>query len=207
MTSTPEQILTWSQRPYSWSQHSSFLYNPNEWYERYILDQKAPATKEMLFGTEIGLKLASDASFLPQVPRYPIFEHPLRATLNSIDLVGYMDTYDPQKNAFREYKTGKRPWTRERVDTHGQLTMYALLLYLSMKLHPKNLVIHLDWLPTKENGDFSISLIDPKAIQSFSTSRTLADILRFGTEIMETRKQMEEFIHTKSSTLLDPIHT
>lgn len=185
------------KRPLSWSAISSFEWNPEEWYERYILAKREPPTPELEFGKLVGEKLADDPDFLPHVPRYRHFEYELRAELAGIPLIGYVDSYEPilskKGPALNEYKTGKKPWDKKRVDEHGQLTMYALMLYLQNKIVPNLLQMHLVWLPTKQNGDFSIDFIDEKDARVFETRRTLTQCLTFGNHIKKTVQAMELF--------------
>jgi hypothetical protein len=129
---------------------------------------------------------------MPKVPRYAIYEHPLQASLAGIPLVGYLDSYNPQIPGLLEYKTGKKAWTQERADEHGQLTMYALLLHLAEKVRPDRLRMQLVWLPTQQNGDFSITLTGEEP-QCFTTRRSVRQVLEFGNEIKRVREEMREY--------------
>ena len=181
-------------RPLSWSQISCFHYNPEEWFSRYVKGEKTPPNKEMLFGKYVGDKLASDPTFLPQVPRLSKYEHELRVVFNGIHLIGFMDNFcDQSQKVMYEFKTGKRPWNQKRVDEHGQIDMYALMHFITTKIPPEQMDFKLVWLPTKESGDFSISLIEPVVPQIFTTKRTTADILRFGAYINDTVKAMASY--------------
>jgi hypothetical protein len=50
---------------------------------------------------------------------------------------------------FREYKTGKIPWTQAKVQKHDQLTFYATALKWSTGKMPE--YCDLDWIETKES--------------------------------------------------------
>lgn len=181
-------------RPLSWSALSSFEYDPAQWHRKYVLGYPSPDTPYTLFGKTVGERLATDPLFLPQVPRHSIFEHPLRATIADLPIIGYIDSYEPPSDsatpAFAEYKTGKKMWNQKRVDEHGQITMYYLMLYLTENIAPDELECALHWLPTKDTGDFSVSLIDEKRVESFHTTRTLRELLEFGTYIHKKHKEM-----------------
>ena len=182
-------------RPLSWSALSSFQYSPEQWYSRYILGEKQEDTPEMVFGKTVGERLASDPAYLPQVPRLSVFEHPMRCKFGKIPLVGYADTYEPKSKLY-EYKTGKKEWDQKRADEHGQIDMYLLMHYLIEKVRPEDVEVKLMWLPTQQNGDFSISFIDENDVKIFSTRRTLLQVLEFGQKISKTVKAMDEYIHT-----------
>ena len=179
-------------RALSWSSISSFRYSKEQWYAKYVLKQEEPASKAMLFGNVVGERIASDPSYLPQVPRGEIFEYALRSRLKDIPLVGYIDSYSPH-HTLHEYKTGMPPWTQKRVDDHQQIDMYLLGLYLIDGVKPKDVSVTLHWLPTQENGDFSISLKDEKVVHSFATQRSFMDIVNFMDTIQKTYEEMQQF--------------
>lgn len=184
------------KRPLSWSQISSFEYSPGQWYDKYILGNKQPESSAMLFGKEIGNRLANEPSFMPQVPRLPLFEYILEGMLGDIPLIGFMDSYHPHDTLY-EYKTGKPPWTQKRADEHGQIDMYLLIIYLSLGVRPEEIDCSLIWLPTQENSDFSISLVDRNDVKIFKTQRTMQDILHFGVRIHQRLKEMETYTQTR----------
>ncbi len=183
-------------RPLSWSAISSFEYDPEQWYRKYVLGQTDPASKEMLFGSEIGNKLASDPTFMTCVPRLSLFEFELNAKFGKIPLIGYIDSYELHTDLL-EFKTGKKPWTQKRADDHGQLDMYLLMLHLTYNVKPHDVQCSIVWMPTQETGDFQISLIDPNKVHIFPTKRSMSDILRFGMRINETYKKMDEYCQNK----------
>lgn len=206
-------------RPLSWSAKSSFDYDKEQWWEKYILhrdctrnpafcaiahapDPKCPqiaTNAAMRFGKMIGEKLASDPTFLPKVPRLSVFEFPLGAVdkgckpilFGKIPLIGFIDGYEPHTD-LDEYKTGKRAWDQKRVDEHGQLTFYALMLHLAHKVVPEDLKMRLVYLPTEMRGDFSMALKDVDPV-IFETNRTMKDIILFGKELNETYAAMEAY--------------
>ena len=208
MIPTPEQITAWLERAVSWSQLSSFAWNKDDWYSKYVLGIEQPLSPELIFGKkfadscEAGTPLASVTLLSKQ-------EQPLEAVLDGIKLFGYADTIKEETmDETGEFKTGAKPWDQARVDTHGQITMYALMNFLQNKVLPQNAKFWLEWVPTKkvhrDNGDFSgydydIEFAsDPPTVQHFDTKRTMKDILAFASYIKATRKEMEEFIHSKT---------
>lgn len=180
------------ERPLSWSAISSFEYDPEQWYKRYVLKQDEPASLEMLFGKVTGEKLANDARFMPDVPRGTIYEYELRTKLGSIPLIGFIDSYVEHTN-LEEYKTGKKAWDQKRADEHGQITMYLLMLYLMHGVSPETIECRIHWLPTKDNNDFTIGFVDPSSYLTFTTKRSMVDVLTFGKRINKTYKLMEDY--------------
>lgn len=183
-------------RPVSWSCLSSWEWNKDSWYTSYVLGERDPATPAMLFGNEVGESFCTKDSMVPGIVTYPKMEYELKGKLGKIKLIGYADSYHPKKKMLREYKTSQNAqrWTKKSVDAHGQLTMYALLLHLQDKVHPEELTIHLDHIPTVENGDFTVSLVDPITINTFETKRTMKDILEFAVYIKYVHEQMCEYV-------------
>lgn len=179
-------------RPLSWSAISSFEYDPEQWYRRYVLKEEDPASKEMRFGKEIGERLASEDGFLPQVRRGAHYEYELRCMFGKIPLIGFIDSYTPHTD-LEEYKTGVKVWDQKRADTHGQLTMYALMLYQMHGVKPEDLSIRVHWLPTKETGDFRIVFTQPHnpVCIPLETKRTMREVLAFGQRIKDTVAKME----------------
>jgi hypothetical protein len=184
-----------TKRPLSWSGISSFEYDPEQWYEKYVLGEK-PSSKEMTFGSIVDKKIQDDPYFLPKVPRYPLMQFPLKATFNKIPMVGFPDGLDLENMKLADYKTGKAKWDQKRADETGQLTMYLFLLYIVKKVKPEEFKCYIHWLPTKENGDFSITLINENDVQTFETKRTMRDLLEFGARINTTVKAMNEYLQS-----------
>lgn len=184
------------ERPLSWSALSSWNYDKEQWYKKYVLCREQPASKEMIFGKSIGEQYASDPTFLPYLPRNLVFEYPLFGKLGGLALIGYIDSYTPHTDLI-EIKTGKKEWTQKRVDEHQQFDMYLLLLKIQHKVNPEDVRCRLVWLPTVLTGDFAISLIDTPPV-IFETKRTTKDILLFGAQVMDIYKQMQRYAETRA---------
>lgn len=203
MTPTPSQIQHWSQRPMSWSQFSSWHFDPTreQWYRRYILGEATPETPALKFGKRFAESIEWKEPMAP-VMILPSVEHKLEATLDDLQLVGFMDSYCPDTSHIMEYKTGQSLWDQVKVDGHQQFDFYLLMIYLNTKQRPENHKLTLQWLPTKQtiNPDFTTSFgfaLNPDGtapIHTFETSRTTLDILRFAKDIQDTRKAMEDYI-------------
>lgn len=183
------------ERKYSWSQHSSFKYSPMQWYKKYVLGEETPPSSEMLFGNVCGGLLASDPSYLPEVERATIFEQELHGKVGDIELIGFLDSFCPEKKILLEYKTSrnKKTWNHSSANKHQQIDFYCYLIYHTYKIKPEELTIKLIYIPTHvHEGDIVLSGEKP---QTFNVKKTMADILSFANEIVEQRKKMEAFYH------------
>lgn len=188
------------ERPLSWSAISSFEWNKEEWYQKYVLKQPQAPNAEMLFGKVIGERLAKEPDFLPCVPRLPVFEHEFRVSYNEIPLIGYADSFHAFSGLeLNEYKTGVKEWNQKRADTHGQIDMYLLMHFLLEKINPADVRCKIVWLPTvrTENGRFQIEIkfvpdIE-KNIKIFETKRTKVQVLKFATRIEKTYQAMIDY--------------
>jgi hypothetical protein len=77
-----------------------------------------------------------------------------------------------------EFKSG-RSWTQGMVDQHGQLTFYALLVWLKYGTLPKNIYLH--WAKTDEDMQGNLKLTGD--IKTFATQRSLKDLILFSKRI------------------------
>jgi hypothetical protein len=189
--------MIWNKnaKPLSWSAISSFKYDPEQWYKKYVLGKKPKTSVQMEFGSKIGKSLETDKKFMPEVPRYKIMEYELRAPFYDFELVVYCDSYDPNKKALLEYKTSSNPnkWTQDSVNKHMQLDMYALMLFIKEKVRPEELKINLIYIPVEDTFDEGMKVITSGEIKNFATKRTMKDILAMGAYITKTVQEMEEY--------------
>lgn len=190
-------------RPLSWSAISSFEYDPNQWYEKYVLKIDPPVSPAMEFGKLIGGQYERDELLAPILPREEVFEYELRTTFNKIPLIGYIDAYTPHTSLI-ELKTGKKAWDQKRADTHGQIDMYLLQLNLIHKVRPEDVLCRLLWLPTMYDERFRLKFVDESVVHIFETRRTMLDLLRFGKRINDTYQAMKEYAeHRKKFSTAD----
>lgn len=125
------------------------------------------------------------------VPKFAVSEFKLEATLKTewggIPLLGFIDS--SQKipgEGIREYKTGQHAWTQKKVDKHGQLTLYALMIYINENRLPKEM--YLDWIETVKDDEGEISATGK--IVTFETSRQIGDLLEMTTIIKRTASEI-----------------
>ena len=196
----PKPYIITEDRPMSWSSINSFEYNAAQWYDNYILGIKT-TSPELEFGSMVDKRLQVDPTYLPHVPRYPHMQHKMRATFDGIPLTGVPDglNFDTTPKELIDYKTGKNPWTQKKADVTGQLTMYALLLYLTDGFRPEEFDCKILWLPTAYQPDFTINFRNPNQPEliTFNTKRTMLDILKFGQRIKDTYALMQRYVEQR----------
>ncbi len=196
--------MTYKIKTLRWSALSSFEYDPKQWYDTYVLgkQQKSP---ELSFGSKIDQQIQDDPTFIPTLPRYPLMQHSMKVMFDGLLLTGTADGIDMKKKQLWDYKTGKAEWNQKRADEHGQLTAYLLFLFIADKtLKPEEWTCGIHWLPTKktEHGNFDTDITfrdDPVVPISFTTKRTMLDLLEFCARIKKTVKLMEEFVNNKKN--------
>ncbi len=180
------------KRPLSWSSLSSFEWNREEWYTSYLLGIRSQS-KEMDYGKVVDLRIQNDPKFLPTLPRYALMQYKMVIDFAGIPLIGLPDGLDLDSHLLADYKTGKKVWDQKRADETGQLTMYLLLLFITHKIPPEKFRCFIHWLPTQENGDFTISFAQPVVPVRIQTRRTMVDILNFGARINRVYAEMETY--------------
>ena len=175
------------KRAISWSQISSFEYDKEQWYQKYVMKIKPEPSAAMLFGSKVGKQIETDPKYLPQIPRQKVMEYEFEAKYKGITLTGFADAFDDDIFRLEEYKTGKyqKPWTQKRVDNHGQITMYLFMKWLKAKIPPEKYTCGLHWMPTEEWPDGSVHFVEPieDHIKHFETKRTMKDLRAFAQRI------------------------
>lgn len=109
----------------------------------------------MRFGDAVAKLLQSGATgpVIDKIPRFSVSEYEIDTEVNGVRVLAFIDTFDPKRIAFDEYKTGhanrkgEAPWDPVKVRKHGQLPFYAAALHaLHGKVHP---ICHLHWMETE----------------------------------------------------------
>jgi hypothetical protein len=94
-------------------------------------------------------------ALLPDLETYDTPEHKIEVRVKHIiPCLSFLDSYDSKLNIFREYKTGKIPWTKVKVQKHDQLVFYATTLKWSTGKMPE--YCDLDWIETKESQEETV---------------------------------------------------
>lgn len=119
----------------SYSQMDLWQKNKSAYRERYYLNGPSFENKETIFGKQTA-KLLEDGTthpILSKVPRYKFMEYKIQVKVLGVPFMGVPDTFSLIKKGFREYKTGKNPWTDVMVHKHNQLVIYSLLTKIKFK--------------------------------------------------------------------------
>ena len=171
----------------SWSQLQIWEKDPNLYYQIYIEGLDQFRTKYLELGKRLATALENgfdeegDPMFEMMcvfMPGYPKREFKIDAVLEGIPIKGVLDGFNEKTLTIGEYKSGKR-WTQSMVDKSGQLTMYALLVWLKYGVLPKDIRLH--WARTDEDMEGNLKLTGD--IRTFKTNRTMRDIIVFSKRI------------------------
>lgn len=146
----------------SWSQLSCWLQNPARYRREYFEDGKKLDTKYLTLGKNIAklIENGQHKTLLPDLECYDTPEHEIKCKVRGVPILSYLDSYNKVQtievpaNVFREYKTGKVPWDRARVQKHDQLPFYATALKWSVGMMP--VYCDLDWIETKETAQETV---------------------------------------------------
>lgn len=185
-------------RALSWSAISSFEWNRDQWWRKYVGKEIPEITPELEFGSMVDKRIQEDPTFLPKLERFPVMQHKMECVFNDIPLIGIADQFDPNPKHIRlaDDKTGRRIWDQKRADETGQLTMYSLELWLTQKIRPEDIDFEIRWFPTHYK-DGKIAFIEeyhtklqPVVIR---TKRTMREVLAFGQRIIDTYTAMHEY--------------
>lgn len=141
-------------KPYlSYSQMRLWLDDKEKYRDRYYRRVEEPGSKYLLFGSEVAKGLEDGTMVVPGLIQYPVSEFQIKIEVDGVPFFAYIDSYDPARFKFREYKTGmpKRGglprWTQKDVNNHMQLDVYSLLIQIAEGQVDDE--CHLDWLVTQ----------------------------------------------------------
>jgi len=135
----------------SWSAMNCWMSNPVRFRKEYFEAGEKLNTKYLRFGAGVA-KLIEEGKHTELIPDLVVYDTPefeIRTTVLGVPILSYLDSYDSKNNVFREYKTGKIPWTMAKVIKHGQLVFYAVALKHSTGNVPD--YCDLDWIETKDS--------------------------------------------------------
>lgn len=137
----------------SWSQLNCWQTNPARYRKEYFEHSDKLDSNYMRYGKGIAklIEAGEHKTLLPELVLYEQPEFKIETVVAGIPTLSFLDSYNPKANVFREYKTGKHPWTQQRVQKHDQLVFYAAALKWSRGEMPE--YCDLDWIETvEENG-------------------------------------------------------
>lgn len=169
--------------------------DPNLYYQVYYEGINIFNNKYMRLGNKLDKALETDFNedddpmiglMLVFMPKYPERQLVLKTWLEGVELLAKLDGWDEKSFTLGEYKSGRK-WTQKMVDDSGQITFYALVLYLIYGKIP-NLVLH--WAKTcdDENGE----LVLTGDIKTFNTTRSLQQLIGFTKRIFDSAKGIDQ---------------
>ncbi len=136
----------------SWSQLSCWLSNPKRYQKEYFEHGDKLQSKYLSYGKTIAtlIENGQHKELLPDLETYECPEYKIECDVMGISILSYLDSYNPTNNIFLEYKTGKIPWTKAKVQKHDQLTFYATGLKWKLGKMPE--YCDLIWIQTKDEA-------------------------------------------------------
>lgn len=140
-------------------------------------------------GIPTGDLLTDSATLL--LTKYDTADQEIRCDMKTKDSIVPLlikpDTLDSKTKAFREYKTGKTPWTRKKAQDHIQMKFYAMGIYVAYGVLLKE--AYLDWIETAKELDGTIS--PTGRLESFRVTFLLNDILKMMALTTKVAKEIE----------------
>jgi hypothetical protein len=134
--------------------------------------------------------LVTDAAML-MLPKYDLRDQEEQCEMKTKDgiipLLIKPDTMDSKTKAFREYKTGKNPWTKRKAQEHIQLRYYAMGIYVKYGVVTRE--TFLDWIETEKAEDGTIR--PTGRVESFRVQFILNDILQMMATTQRVAKEIE----------------
>ena len=189
-----------TKRPLSHSQLSAWEYDKAEWFDRYVLGKTSPPTPNMVFGSKIGDAIGTDDSPIPELNPPGVKEYPVRSNVEGIECVGFIDHFCPDTLELHENKTSDNPkrWSQKKADTHTQIDMYLLLLYLQDGIPPEHVTAYLNFIQTRPTGLGYRLHKEPKWKQYKLATKTMADLDRYTEYVVSTVEAMHKYIEERS---------
>mgnify|MGYP005857486429 CR=1 FL=1 len=191
---------------FSWSQYYLWQKSKKQFYKHYGLNEKSKSNKQFAKGKEFAhfketgeilpsvknpdmLEIVADA-----VDELEIMEHEVNVTIDKYDLLAFIDSGMADYSEFFEYKTGKIPWTNEKVEDHEQLDFYALCYYIAsgQKTIPSCKLI---WIETQEEEDGLLTFTGN--VETFSRNFTKDDMVKMMAKIITVKKEIDEWEYTE----------
>lgn len=189
----------------SWSQLSCWKSNPSRYRSEYFEGGKKLNTNYLSYGKNIASLIENNQhhDLIPDLKTYDTPEHKIKCFIHNVMILSYIDSYNKKEStevpsgAFREYKTGKIPWNKSRVQKHDQLLFYAVAVKWSTGITPK--YCHLDWIETKDVKQQSRGGLTRKStvsvtgkVKSFKREFDEREITRMERDIVKTAHEISD---------------
>lgn len=190
----------------SYTQMTLWERSPKKYEDIYVHGGTFPTNRGMEFGKMVADVIEKGGTtgdptldfVISTIPKFKNIEHEIKTDLQCngelIPLLSKLDTFNLKPLKFKEYKTGKIPWTQNKVDKDTQLTFYATAIYSKHKEIPKD--IELVWIPTEygENGAVQAKSTD---FCVFKTKRDIRAILEMSARIQRAWRGISEMYEKK----------
>jgi hypothetical protein len=183
-------------KPYlSWSQLALLEKSEYEYVVRYVYGEGIKMHPLLKLGKAFAEAVELEQEELPLdfeiakllMPKFEKKEFTLKGMVDDVPILGVLDGFDEKDLVIHEIKTGTFEWTQNYVDKFGQLTFYAMLVYLNYGRLPNKIFLY--WIPSKlEIGEFVLT----SDIKTFETKRTMEDLLDIGVRIKKAWKRIQE---------------
>lgn len=154
----------------------------------------------MLAGSRIGDAIGTDTSPIDNALVPGIKEYTVKASVDGIQLIGHLDHYCPDTLTLNENKCSdtKGRWTQRKVDEHGQITMYVMLLEAQDGVKPEDVTCYLNFLLLEQVG-VQYTVGDPPVLRRFGTRRTKEQVTQFLDDTKRTVELMHQYIESQPS--------
>jgi len=152
----------------------------------------------MLAGSRIGDAIGTDTSPIDNTLVPGQKEYTVKAEIDGIKMVGHLDHFCPDTLVLNEDKCSdtKGRWTQGKVDKHGQITMYLMLLEAQDGIDPERVECWLNFLLLEQVG-VQYDVGNPPVLRRFKTSRTKEQIAAFLDDTKRTVEAMHQYIEEK----------
>lgn len=104
--------------------------NPQDYREKYYLNQPGFSTPYTKFGKEFAEDIEKHPEKYPHIPKGSIAEFPVKWVIADVPVLGYFDSFNPVTKEIFEYKTsitdGSSKWDEIKVRKWKQLPFYCM---------------------------------------------------------------------------------
>lgn len=119
-------------------------------------------------------------TFIAMLPeKYPHREYTMRVPFETkhgtVELLGRMDQWHDELLAFRDTKTGTKPWTIAKAQKSVQMRHYSSMIYLKHGKLPSEAWI--DWGETSFDSEGNLALTG--RVEALQVKHSLADVLEY----------------------------
>lgn len=165
----------------SFSQITLWLGAKETYRKKYYPDERPffAQSPEMIFGNFITEEMEKKNPLYNFIPRYDTFEFPqvidpetnqrknlVEFQVQGVVVEAYIDQLDTTNIRFREQKTGRTPWTQNKVNKHIQLDMYSA--FLEDHFGRVDEWCELIWVPTRK-AQKTVTLVNGDTVTAESS--------------------------------------